>query len=112
MGLLKRIAIVAALLAVAGVAPQAQMRGLGRITGVVQDEGGNPLEGVTVKAPYPGGTLDSKSDAAGKWAVVGVGKGEWKVDLQKDGFATQRLKVVLERELDRTQTIKVTMKKS
>jgi hypothetical protein len=90
----------------------AQMRGLGRIEGSVADDGGAPVEGVVVKlALGDGSALEGKSDAKGNFVVAGVGRGEFAASFTKDGFTTKRLKLVLEKEIGRSNPIKVQMKK-
>ena len=42
---------------------------------------------------------------------MGIGRGEWLVTVQKPGFAPKRLKVNVEREIDRSQEIKITLAK-
>lgn len=90
----------------------AQMRGLGRIEGTVVDQSGTPLEGVSVRAPLGGGSaMDTTTDARGRWALGGIGRGEWKIEFRKAGYSPLLVKVILERELDRVKPITVTLKK-
>lgn len=97
----------------AGPSAHAQMRGMGRLNGVVVGENGEPLDGVAVKAPISGGgALEGKSGDAGKWAIGGVGKGEWQVEFEKPGFETKRLKVIVQKETLNPEAIKVVMKKA
>ncbi len=112
MARLFKVGLVVLAVLVATGSLQAQMRGLGRIEGSVADDGGAPLEGVVVKlALGDGSALEGKSDAKGKWVVAGVGKGEFAASFTKDGFATKRLKLVLEKEIGRSNPIPVTLKK-
>jgi hypothetical protein len=92
----------------------AQLHGMGRVQGSVSDEGGAPLEGVTVKATLAGstGSIDGASNAKGEWAIGGMGKGEWDVTFEKAGFAPRKAKINLTVELARIPPIPVTMKKS
>lgn len=105
-------ALVAVAVMVATSALDAQMRGLGRIEGSVTDDGGAPVEGVVVKVALgDGSALEGKSDGKGNWVVAGVGRGEFAASFTKDGFSTKRLKLVLEKEIGRSNPIKVQMKK-
>lgn len=77
----------------------AQQRGLGAVTGRVSSEAGEPVNGAAIRFMLPGGeTVDGKSDAAGKWRVGGLGRGEWKVLFSAPGFAERTVKFVVERE--------------
>ena len=90
----------------------AQVRGLGRLNGVVVDETGAPVEGVTIQTKTALGlAIDAKTDAKGNWVVPGLGKGLWEVDFQKDGFTKVKAKVTIDKELMRTEPIKITLKK-
>jgi hypothetical protein len=44
------------------------------------------------------------------WVLAGVARGNWVVTFEKDGFPTKVVKVVVEKELMRTEP-KITMKK-
>jgi hypothetical protein len=93
-------------------AAEAQPRGMGRINGTVIDESGAPVEGAKVRTATGGGdVIECETDAKGKWTLTGVGRGEWQVSLAKSGFATKRLKIIIEREIERSQDIKVTLVK-
>lgn len=106
------VAIVMGMLLAASSAPQAQMRGLGRINGSVTDDSGAAVEGVVIKIGFSDGSkIEGKSDAKGDWALAGLGRGEFPVSFEKAGFETKRVKVVIEKELAKTQPIKITIKK-
>jgi hypothetical protein len=106
------VAVVLGLLVIATDAPQAQMRGLGRINGTVLDDTGAPVGDAVIKIGFTDGTkIEGKSDAKGNWALAGLGRGEFPVSFEKNGFETKRVKVVIEKELAKTQPIKITMKK-
>lgn len=94
------------------VSAEAQMRGIGRVLGSVVDESGEVLDGVVIKAPFTGGTLDAKSDAKGNWLLGGLGRGEWKVSFSKAGYKPLTLKVTIVKELDRLQPVKIVLKKA
>ena len=90
----------------------AQVRGLGRLNGMVVDESGAPVEGVSISTKTALGlAIDAKTDAKGNWVVPGLGKGLWEVDFVKDGFTKVKAKVTIDKELMRTEPIKITLKK-
>jgi carboxypeptidase family protein len=106
------IAVILGLLVAAGAPMQAQMRGLGRINGSIADDGGAVVADAVVKITFSDGSkIEGKSDAKGNWALAGLGRGEFPVSFEKDGFEVKRVKVVIEKELAKTQPIKITMKK-
>jgi hypothetical protein len=101
-----------AMFALVAATPDAQSRGMGRMNGVVTDEGGAPIPGVTVTTKTGEGTaMDVKSDDGGRWIIGGVGKGDWVVVFSKEGFVARQVKVVLEKELERTEPIKIVLKR-
>ena len=90
----------------------AQSRGLGRISGTVSSESGDPIVGAAVKIEIGSDALESKSDGAGKWAVSGLGKGQFFAEFSKDGFETKRVRLVIEKESLSADPIKIALKKS
>ena len=103
---------VFAVLVIGIPAADAQVRGMGRVNGFVLDEGGAPIEGVKIKtATLSGDAIECETDAKGKWTLAGIGRGDWLVTLTKTGFSAKRLKVSVEREIDRSQDIKINLAK-
>ncbi|HEU4693339.1 MAG TPA: carboxypeptidase-like regulatory domain-containing protein [Vicinamibacterales bacterium] len=90
----------------------AQSRGLGRISGTISSEAGEPLVGAAVKIEIGSDALEGKSDGAGKWAVSGLGKGQFVAEFSKDGFETKRVRLVIEKESMSSDPIKIALKKS
>jgi Flp pilus assembly protein TadD len=96
---IKLMGLIVAAAVLAGSAAYAQdWRGMGRIGGKVVDEDtGQPIAGVTVKAVMPTsdnrGPSESKSNDKGEWAVGGIAGGQWAVDFIKEGYETRRLTV-------------------
>ena len=91
--------LLALMMSVSSAAAQ-EWRGMGRAGGkVVDDQTGQPIEGVTVKATMPRsanrGPNDSKSNSKGDWAVGGVASGEWALDFVKDGYETRSISVAI-----------------
>lgn len=90
----------------------AQARGLGRITGTVLSEAGDPISGAMVKVEIGSDALEGRSDASGKWAVSGLGKGEFFAEFSKSGFETKRVRLVIEKESINSDPIKISLKKA
>jgi hypothetical protein len=107
-----QVLMVALALLLGGAAAQAQLKGMGRLNGKVIDDGGTAVDGVVIKLRQGTETIDGKTDSKGDWILAGVARGNWLVTFQKEGFPTKVLKILVERELLRTEPIKVTMKKT
>lgn len=74
-----------------------EWRGQGRMAGKVADENGAPLEGVVITATLPSsenrGPAPVKSNAKGEWSLGGIGRGNWALDLSKEGYQTRSISV-------------------
>jgi carboxypeptidase family protein len=107
------VALIALVLVMVPTMSSAQFRGLGRITGTVTEEGGGPLNNVSIRATLTGedGVIEEKSDSSGAWAVSGVAKGEWHLTFQIAGYVPVGAKVLLPAELARIAPISITLKK-
>src|SRR5215510_13237523 len=79
-----------AALFIAGVAHQATAQ-VGRVNGVVKDEGGQPLKGATVTADNQniGQSLTATTDEKGRFTMIGLRAGTWRFIAQAPGFAAQ-----------------------
>jgi Carboxypeptidase regulatory-like domain len=88
-----------------------QVKGMGRLNGKVVDDGGSPVEGVAIKLRQGTDVIEGKTDAKGDWILSGVARGNWLVSFEKTGFPTKMVKVVIEKELLRTEPIKIQLKK-
>jgi len=110
---MKKVLVAVALAVGLGSTAYAQLHGMGRINGTCADDGGGPLEGVTVKATLAGsaGSIDGTSDKKGEWMLGGMARGEWDVTFEKAGYVPRKAKVSLTVELARMPPIAVTMKK-
>jgi predicted Zn-dependent protease len=79
---------------VAATVASAQVRGRGRVQGVITDkESGKPIAGARVTVAIAGNTTEpitAKSDAKGRWSALGLVSGQWHVDIEADGYATSR----------------------
>jgi hypothetical protein len=89
----------------------AQFKGIGRLNGKVVDADGAPIEGVAIKLRQGTDIIEGKTDAKGDWLLAGVARGNWLVSFDKEGFPSKLVKVVVEKEVLRTDPIKIQMKK-
>ncbi len=84
-------AFLAAALAAAAVPATGSQEniGRGRITGLVVDEAGQPLEGARIVVQIVDGktALEGISDKKGRFAVAGLGTGRWRITATLTGFA-------------------------
>jgi len=73
-------------------------RGQGRMTGVVLDQNGKPLEGVKVKLFSVKGAagFDLTTDAKGEWKAPYIRGGAWNIDFEKAGFTPKKIAVTIE----------------
>jgi Tfp pilus assembly protein PilF len=63
----------------------------GRISGVVHEEGGQPLKGATVTADNPafGQTFTATTDDKGRFQMIGLRNGEWRFIAQAPGHSPE-----------------------
>jgi len=89
-----------------------EYKGKGRAMGVVTDEQGNPLEGVTVKLFYVKGQqgFSVKTDKDGKWVAAWIRGGQWNIDFEKIGYAPKKIAIELQ-EFQKNPEIKIAMVK-
>jgi hypothetical protein len=111
---MKKLMVALVVVVAAAGGAQAQMRGMGRIEGIVTDGAGKPLAGVAISATLPGSTagIKSTSNDKGLWYVGGLARGDWQVEFEKAGYEQRRAKVVLPVELARVPPIAITLKKT
>lgn len=83
-----RSLLAVSLVAVCASAAHAQM---GRVNGVVKDEAGQPLKGVTVTVDNPniGQTMTSTTDDKGRFGLIGLRAGQWRFIAQAPGFGPE-----------------------
>jgi Flp pilus assembly protein TadD len=87
--------LVALILTVTAVTTaSAQVRGTGRLQGLVTDKTtGKPVEGAVVTVGLPSGNttpIVSKTDGHGHWSALGLVNGLWNIDIVAPGFQTTR----------------------
>ena len=82
-----RAGIVAASFLLLAQTALAQM-GTGRVSGTVDDQEGNPIEGATVTAQSgdSGRVLEATTDARGRWAILGFRSRAYDFSVQAPGF--------------------------
>ena len=63
-------------------------RGNGRATGKVSAPDGTPIEGALVTMLFQDKItkFEATTDKKGKWRVMGLGKGQFMIKVQKDGY--------------------------
>ncbi|HXK09946.1 MAG TPA: tetratricopeptide repeat protein [Vicinamibacteria bacterium] len=100
MKLARLVALVA--LTSAPASAQDWRAGTGRLEGRVLDAAGKPLVGAVVKLELPGrGGTELRTDAKGRWAILGLTGGEWVVELSAPGYVTRRATVALSEDARR-----------
>jgi tetratricopeptide (TPR) repeat protein len=106
------ILVLSLALLVSVLSAQVYLGGRGRLTGLVMDQKGQPIEGVTVKlfAVKHQGGFSVETGKEGKWAATMLSGGEWNLDFEKMGYAPFRTSVTV-KELERLPEIKVVLQK-
>lgn len=81
--------LMVALWLVAGVSPA--LAQIGRVGGVVKDESGLPLKGITVTAENTniGQTFTATTDDKGRFTIIGLRAGQWSFIAQGPGFSAE-----------------------
>jgi len=87
--------------------------GIARLSGEVRDEAGRPLAGVRIALLHvESGTIRfAASDDKGKWAVLGLGSGMWRITLTLDGFR-MRLEDALVSQTGRNVPVKSVLRRA
>jgi tetratricopeptide (TPR) repeat protein len=65
-------------------------RGKGRLKGEIFDENGNPIENAKIlitSMKHQNLSFDAISNKKGKWAVIGLGSGMWRVSVTAEGYS-------------------------
>jgi Flp pilus assembly protein TadD len=63
-----------------------------RVAGFVKDEAGQPIKGATIRAENPDaplGSLTAATDDKGRFAIIGLARGEWMFTAEAPGFQSQ-----------------------
>jgi len=98
--------------ALACLSPAQQDLGKGRISGIVVDESGAPVEEALVVAQSLRSEtkLEGRSDSKGRFAIAGLGTGSWRLTATKDGYGSSSLEMNI-RQLAGNAPITFTLKK-
>jgi len=106
-------ALILLMVLMAPMISSAQFRGLGRVTGTVNDDAGTPIRDVSIRATLTGeeGVIEGKTDEKGAWVLNGMAKGEWHLTFQVAGYVPVGAKVMLAAELSRIPPLTVVLKK-
>jgi Tfp pilus assembly protein PilF len=82
--------VLGATLLVAGLASQAAAQ-IGRVGGIVKDEGGQPLKGATITAQNDniGQSFTATTDDKGRFTIIGLRAGQWRFIARAPGFAAE-----------------------
>jgi tetratricopeptide (TPR) repeat protein len=90
---MKKIVLIVSVILIASVVLSAQdYKGKARVSGLVTDEQGKPIEGVRVKlfCLKANEGFELKTDKEGKWVAAWVRGGDWNVDLDKIGYEPKK----------------------
>jgi tetratricopeptide (TPR) repeat protein len=91
------IAAVATLVLLTAASASAQVA---RVSGIVRDEGGQPLKGATIRAENPDAplsTLTAATDDKGRFAIIGLARGEWMFTAEAPGYQAQYTELNIQR---------------
>ncbi|MFW6128924.1 MAG: tetratricopeptide repeat protein [Candidatus Aminicenantaceae bacterium] len=89
-------------------------RGVGRLSGVVLDENGNPLESIKVVLKFLENkeiTRETLTDEHGEWAFLGLGTGGWRVIASSEGYIPAYEDVYVQ-QLQKNPKVELVLKKS
>jgi predicted negative regulator of RcsB-dependent stress response len=84
------VGVLGGVLATMCAAPGASAQ-TGRVSGVVHEEGGQPLKGATITADSPafGQTFTATTDDKGRFQMIGLRNGEWRFIAQAPGHSPE-----------------------
>lgn len=88
-------------------------RGRARIGGVVVDEAGNPLASAKIVMWFIQNEevrREATADKKGKWGVMGLGTGDWRVSASAEGYLPAEQDVYIQ-QLEQNPKITLTLKK-
>lgn len=109
---MRRLITLAVVMLLVSVAAVAQVRGKARVQGTVVDqETGKPIAGAKVTVAIADGStqaIETRTDAKGKWAALGLVGGTWHVDIEAQGYSTSRGSVAIS-ELQMVPPIKTAL---
>jgi tetratricopeptide (TPR) repeat protein len=109
----KAAAVVVTILLSAGLALAQAGRGKARISGAVLDGAGNPVPGAKVVAVFEqeeASSFDAVAGRDGKWAIIGIGTGNWTITASAKGYLPVSVSVSV-KQLERNAAINITLDK-
>jgi tetratricopeptide (TPR) repeat protein len=71
-----------------------------RVGGIVKDQNGQPIKGATIRAENPDaplGSITSATDDKGRFAIIGLARGEWSFTAEAPGFQAQLAELNIQR---------------
>ena len=71
-----------------------------RVSGIVRDEAGQPLKGATIRAENPDaplGLFTAATDDKGRFAIIGLARGEWNFIAEAPGYQPQFAELNIQR---------------
>lgn len=108
----KLIILILVLLFTLGLAAQHTPRGKGRIQGIVVDQFGKPIANARIEAIHleTGFKRTTKTDKEGKWAILGLGTGMWRIVARAKGYLPGYTEQFVH-QLSRNPDITITLRK-
>lgn len=107
----RRVALVTMLMSATAGTAAAQA---GRLTGLVRDEGGEPIKGAIVVAENPDARRSSvvvTTNDKGRFGMIGLPSGVWMLSVQAPGFAAQGGPVIVRQTMNSGTPIRFALKK-
>ena len=107
------IIFLAIMLIVTIAYPQKFSRGKARVKGIVIDEAGNPLADALIILTHEDKVtkFKKKSNKKGKWSIIGLGSGEFLVDVTLDGYVPFNTLINVS-QLSKNDLVKCILKKA
>ena len=111
---MKKIAFVLLVLAFLShsVALSQGYKGKGKVKGIVTDQDGNPVEGVTIKlySKRAASGFEVTTDANGKWKAFYIRGGPYDIDFEKTGFMPKQISLNIN-EYNKNPDIEISLQK-
>jgi len=109
------MAAAAVLMLVMSISATAQVRGKGRLQGlVVEQETGKPIGGATVTIALADGStapIVVKTNDKGRWSAIGLVGGNWNIDIDAQGYQPSRRGPIAVSEMTMMPSLKVELPK-